>query len=306
MLEAKINHRAAMAQCMKAGVTAALLVIALLIWLPPARGQNQPAHRSAQSESRGVENQRPPALTDEELSELVARIREMIRNEIVQDVGEADKDVIARANETQERADRLQSGVGVVSTGWLSVVTLLFIFLMFFGWQEGSINARQKELGTLLEQTRSVGAQSTQSVQRAAEAADRANQSADRVRNLEGEVENARQRIKATDRAVESSLKTIVDEMPSLIEIFRKLLEKELLVGDAPSLPPFDVVEQFEEADILMVVADNNASIEKKNLTEPLLASECIGDFWRTILGRSLVSRERLRSILPRYWLTED
>jgi len=51
-------------------------------------------------------------------------------------------------------------------------------------------------------------------------------------------------------------------------------------VGDAPKLPPFEVMAQFEEADILIVVADNNNSIEKRDLAQPFTG---LGYYWRLV-----------------------
>jgi hypothetical protein len=219
-------------------------------------------------------------ISDEDLAAIASRLDNSVKKGIADELSSVRNEITERAKDAQERADRLQSWVGFVATGWLAVVTVVFLVILFFGWQEGrSIRATKEEAANLLQEARAARIGTAQSAEVARESAVQASASAERIRTLDGEVSKASERISAADRAVASSVEKTVADMPGLIEIFRNLLEKGL-TAETPRLPPFDVMSQFEQADILIVVADNNSSIDKKRLAEPFTA---LGYYWRLV-----------------------
>jgi tetratricopeptide (TPR) repeat protein len=219
-------------------------------------------------------------LSDDDLAAIANRVATLVKNEVTKDTRAARSDVNEQAQETQDRADRLQSLIAWVSSGWLVVVTILFAIILFFGWQEGrAIRATKQEADGLLQEARAARIQVAQSGEAAREASAQAARSGEHIKSLEGEVLKASDRISATDRAVASSVDTLVADMPALIEIVRNLIEKSLVYEKTP-LPRLDVVKQFEEGDVLTVVAYNNNSIEKSKLAKPFTA---LGYYWRLV-----------------------
>jgi len=196
------------------------------------------------------------------IDELESRLRNFVRKEVTDALTTSTKDILERAKRSEESGETLLSVVKWVSAGWLAIVTLMFGFLAFIGWREyGAVRIAKDE--------------SVKAKVDATSAAAEAVASADKVRSAEGEVGLATARIREIDKAIAQALADTSKHFRDLPEI-----ERFGLVGEAPDLPSAEDMVRYEEADILIVIADKNNSIEKPRLVEPFVR---LGTYWRLL-----------------------
>jgi tetratricopeptide (TPR) repeat protein len=189
------------------------------------------------------------------------------------------------ASRTEERADRMLSYVSFVSAGWLFVVTLLFLALAFFGWQElGLVRYAEKEATNAAKQATDASASANISGVEAAKAAAG-------VKEVEQKASEAVQRIERLDQEVVRALRDLpADQLPVL---------RLGVVGEPPRLPPIEQVARFEEADILAVMADKMKSVSADQLAILFVK---VGYYWRRVRNnaRAIARFQRAIELNPK------
>jgi tetratricopeptide (TPR) repeat protein len=165
--------------------------------------------------------------------------------------------IAASARETESRADSAILYLTIVATIGIAVVGLLVGLFIFEGYQEGGRIRLAREDWEKLRN----------------DALGQLNQARSHVQDIEA----AKARIDAADQSVRRSISTTSEFFRRLPATFRERLG---IVGQLNRLPPPEAVARFEEADILVVIADNNNSVEKSDLVEPFIT---LGFYWRTV-----------------------
>ena len=184
-------------------------------------------------------------------------MRDLVKQEAAHQMAETARTVLDRAQGSQDTADRLLGVITWVSTGWLAIVTILFAGILALGWIERRLINAAKD-------------------QTDAAAAD-ARASANRVKEAEGEVTLAAQRVRAIDHAIAQAiadLRMYFDRLPTLE------LERLGLVGEPPDLPPPEQLARFEEADTLIVIAEQTKAVPSDTLVEPFVR---LALYWRLV-----------------------
>lgn len=201
--------------------------------------------------------------TGQQPSDFEVRIKELITKEVADRISESGEAILQRAEDSVRQVELLIS----VVRGWLTVVSLIFAFLIFVGWTglrllEGSSD-------------------------RAKRAAEEASASSQRAKQAEDDVKASADRLKEIDRATLQAiddLKTYVERLPA----FAKLA----IIGELPELP--EEIHKFEEADIIIVIAERTKAIEPLRLAESFAS---LGGYWR-LVGNYPRSIARFRKAL--------
>jgi len=169
----------------------------------------------------------------------------------------AARSVAASARETESRADSAILYLTIVATIGIFVVGSGVGLLIFQGYQEGGrVRLAREEAEKLIKDARELS---------------------DRMHSQTQDVETTKARIDATDQSVRRRINETSEFFRRLQPTFRERLG---VVGQLTRLPPPEAVARFEEADILVVIADNNNSVEKRDLVEPFIT---LGYYWRLV-----------------------
>jgi len=104
---------------------------------------------------------------------------------------------------TEKRADELFIDVGFVSTGWLAVVTFIFVAFALFGWQEIGVLRTAASAANEAKNSANVSNQEAQQAKRDALAA------SENLKDLEKEARATAKRIEAVDQEVARALKDL-------------------------------------------------------------------------------------------------
>lgn len=217
------------------------------IFLFQAAGAAEPAQT--------VSRARATAPTGQSLADLETRLQQFIKQQVSDKFADSARDLIEKANRATESAETLLSVMKWISSGWFAVVTLVFGALLFIGWREYGLIKTAKEL--------------------ADKAASDAKTSADKAKGVEEDVRHAAERLQAIDEGVRQAIGEIQAYFQQL-----PVLARLGIVGELSELPPSEQLTKFEEADVIIVIAEKIKAVPQSTLIESFVR---LGLYWRLI-----------------------
>lgn len=211
-----------------------------------------------------------PSLPVQEPATSLDQIRAIVREMVEVKFAESARSVLQEAKKSVEAADRLLAAIRWISSGWLAVVSLIFAALVFLGWREVNlVRGARSGAEDLTNQARASATSATAAADRAKELEQELSDIVTRQREIE----------KASSQAVENVRRQAIEGVSGFIETLPRL-ERRGIVGQAPELPSPEEVARFEEADILIVMADRTQDVPKRDLFETFLR---LGLYWRLV-----------------------
>lgn len=246
----------------------AMSLFALLVLMAAGFAIGQPADKgktSGHSASQSSGSQREPQSLGPQAADvqlLEKYLQLLVKEQVNQSFQESGREIAARAEGIESRADKL---IDFMHT-WLVLVTLLFLGLLFFGWQEGRLLRGARRVA---ERARE---QAEAAVRDAVNAAKGASESAEAVKKVEEEAGEAGKRVRATDEAVR---KSIIELPKSQLPLLRTGA-----VGAAPIMPQPEELARFEEADVLVILVDKTNPQIPEGLADLYVR---LGQYWRRI-----------------------
>jgi tetratricopeptide (TPR) repeat protein len=219
--------------------------------------------------------QTTPALQRQDLMELENKMEQYAAQQAQIAASTAANSIAATARETESRADSAILYLTIIAAIGIAVVGFGVTVTIFQGYQEGGRIKTARELAEALRND--------------------AVAQLNRVNTQVQDIEAAKTRIDAADESVRRSISATSDFFGRFQNTFRERLG---IVGQLTRLPPPEAVARFEEADILIVIADNNNSVNKRDLAEPFTT---LGFYWRTVgnLERAIARFFRALELKP-------
>jgi tetratricopeptide (TPR) repeat protein len=179
----------------------------------------------------------------------------------VQSVPSAES-VLLEAQNDERFAARELAFIAWVSSGWLILVTFIFAFILFLGWQElGFVRLARAETQRAKEESQGGARDATAAAERAGAA--------------EKELDKTKERLKEMEQSSQRAMHTVQEHITGALS-----LERRSIVAEPPELPDSKTIQLFEEADIVIVLAEKSKWISPEDLVTPFIQ---LGNYWRLV-----------------------